>query len=221
MLGRFMVAITAFFTAFLTRSAEQKTLLVSIVDYLKKLKLWTANVGTAIADLTSRVGSIDTVLGSFKSTMETLSTVKGNYDALPYNWGADTDPNKPVDGVGADTLLTYVLGRLGKAVVNGKSFQIQLSGDESLKINVNGVVENGNPNEAIFCVVNDFGGISYVYQADPYAEQFEGIAAKSDEAKASIEADASVYVTMTTDMNLLSTSELPTISAIPALSTTV
>lgn len=219
MLGRFMTAIAAFFMAFLTRSAEQKNLLVSIVDYLKKLKLWTVSVGTAIADLTSRIGGIDTILGSFKSTMETLSTVKGNYDALPYNWGADADPNKPIDGVEAGDLLTYVLTKLGKAVVNGKSFQIQLSGDESLKINVNGVAENGNPNEAVFCVVNDFGGISYVYQADPYAEQFDAVATKSNEAKQSIEADAPIYVGMTTDMNILSTGELPVIGAIPALNT--
>jgi hypothetical protein len=221
MLGRFIAAITAFFTAFLTRSAEQKTLLVFIVDYLKKLKLWTVSVGAAIADLTSRIGSIDAILSSFKSTMEALSTVKGNYDALPYNWSADADPNKPVDGVGASDLLTYVSTKLGKAIVNGKSFQIQLSGDESLKINVNGVTENGNPNESVFCVVNDFGGISYIYQADPHAEQFDAIATKSNEAKEAIKADAPIYVGMTTDMNILSGSELPVIGAVPVLSTTV
>jgi hypothetical protein len=219
MLGRFMAAIAGFFTAFLTRSAEQKTLLVSIVDYLKKLKLWSISVSTAITNLTSRVSSIDAILSSFKSIMEALSTTKGSYDALPYNWGADTDPNKPVNGVEAGDLLTYVLTKLGKAIVNGKSYQIQLSGNESLKINVSGVTENGNPNEAVFCVVNDFGGISYIYQADPHAEQFEGLAAKSDEAKGSIEADAPIYVGMTTDMNILSGSELPVIGAVPALNT--
>jgi hypothetical protein len=108
---------------------------------------------------------------------------------LPYNYGKDTAANKPVANVEASDFFDYVIAGLGLTPEAGKTYQIQLSGEESIPVTVNGTVESGNPEENLMVIINNIGARSYVFQSNLQDEYFQFLSSKGDEARIAIEAE--------------------------------
>jgi hypothetical protein len=181
-MNSFSAIWTAFFTAFTTFAATSRRMFKKIIDLLVKFKKTLSDVE---GDVTTIKGDVTTL----KDDVAKLSQVKGNYEALPYNYGKDASTGKPASGVTAADLFDYVTNLLGITPAHGKTYQIQFSGAESIPVNVNGDVESGNPSETLMVVINDFGVRSYVYQSNLQDEYFKVITDGASTTKTAIDAE--------------------------------
>jgi hypothetical protein len=214
-----MTIIAAFFAKSEKRSVEQEGIFDQIIAYLKPQAKWQADATKNMVNTAAALGVVETNFAKINNKLSVLQSVKGNYDVLPYDFGRDSGADRPENseaGYSISTLFSRVLALNGKQMINGKTYQIQFSGDSSLRVDMgNGVVESGNPREGIICNVSDAGNVSYVYQSDTVVEVLEAFAGQAGDATVKLALLDTQYGTHKTDMSILlalPSLELPTIN---------
>jgi hypothetical protein len=178
---QFQAFLSAMFASLITFSKGSNRTLAKVIDLLIQFKNRVTGVETGLATTNQTVSTLQGSVSTLQTDVARLGQVKGNYEALPYNYSKDGSATKPQSGVSAMDLFTYVTTLLGIVPVNGKSYQIQFAGTQSIPTTVNGDVESGDPNEALMVIVSDAGQYNFVYQSDETNEKLGYIASKADE----------------------------------------
>lgn len=178
---QFQVFLAAMFAAIIAFAKGSNRTLAKVIDLLIRFKNQVTAVETGLTTTNQNVAGLQTTVGTLETAVTRLGQVKGNYEALPYNYSKDGSATKPQSGVSAMDLFTYVTTLLGIVPTNGKSYQIQYSGTQAIPTSVNGDLESGDPNESLMVIISDGGQYSFVYQSDETAEKLGYIAQKADE----------------------------------------
>jgi hypothetical protein len=155
-----------------------------IVDKLMKVNKKAVDTEQALKTTDEKVSSLADKLTEAEKVITNLGEIKGDVEIVPYAYDEDTTPEKPTEGVQAADFFAYVMGYAGVIATPGRKFSIQLSGDVSIPMMVNGVLQSGNANENLFVAVKMDGTYAYVYQGNKNDEKFATLA---DQAKNSTE----------------------------------
>jgi hypothetical protein len=183
---QFQNFLTALFAAITNFAKGSNRTLQKVISLLVQVKNQSAATAQGLVDTNTTVAGVRSDVTSLQTTVTKLSQVKGNFDVLPYDYSKDANPLKPSNGVSAMDLFSYVTAKLGIAPVNGKTYQIQYSGSQSIPTTVDGVLESGDPDESLMVMISDAGQYSFVYQSDENAEKFAYIGTKADETSVAL-----------------------------------
>jgi uncharacterized protein YoxC len=215
----FITRISAFFTLFIARSAEQIALLLNIVAYLKRLKRWVAETATTLGEVALAITNIYGQLADLIKKVAGLQQVKTNVETVIYNYGKDTSVFKPKnnpDPVDAKTMFEYVMNqRVNKPIVPGTTVHLEFAGDEKITLSVNGATEDGAPLEKLAVTIAEDGSYSFEYAPAPYDNELEEVATDAEKAEKAMKNSQRDVDNMTGDMNDLMATEMPIAVIVP------
>jgi len=207
----FAKKMKAYFVAVLLFAAKQMALNDSIITFLEKQKIVNKKNTDDITALGERQTTSEGKIATLDNRVNQLGQIKGNLEYLPYDYSEDMNLMKPVmrvvDGVeiypNATDVLDYVSAKLGKPIVNGRSYLVQFSGDTSCPVMVNGKLQSGDAEESFFAVVNDAGERAFTYSSNPNAEKLASIETEAANATKDLEAANVTLVGYQNRMDLL------------------
>ncbi|MEN9611205.1 MAG: hypothetical protein RLZZ628_2019 [Bacteroidota bacterium] len=207
----FLRIVIAFFANALGEVKVIKNLSFTIMSILESIQDRFGKMVAKVVTLDTDVTNLGKTVATQQTQIDRLGAVKGDYTALPYDYEKDQNPNKPQAGITASDLFAYVMQKLNLVVVFGKSYQIQFSGDVSIPVTVDGVLESGDSEESLMVIVNEAGQQAYVYQSSTTNEKFKALSDQFEAASVAIKANEQDWSILQTRANLLLATGFPEI----------
>jgi hypothetical protein len=198
MFSDFFRLIKSFFSESQTNSAKNLVISTKIVDKLMSVKNVATGAVEGLVKTDEKVVALSQKLAIAEQNISILGDVKGDAEIVPYAYDEDVTEGKPTEGVLASVFFAYVMAFTGNVVTPGRKFSIQLSGDQSIPMVVNGKLQSGNSGESLFTTVHADGTQTYVFQSNKTDEKFGALAEEADLGAKAMKAN-------TDSLNLLET----------------